>query len=54
VAELHRGVDRAEVLALLAQLGYSTNAMPIEPVPGEVEAQFIDDRSYAFSPISGA
>jgi FkbM family methyltransferase len=54
VVELHRGVDRAEVLALLTQLGYSTKAVPIEPVPGEVEAQFIDDRSYAFSPINGA
>jgi FkbM family methyltransferase len=54
VVELHRGVDRAEVLALLTQLGYSTKAVPIEPVPGEVEAQFIDDRSYAFSPSNGA
>ena len=52
VVELHRGVDRAEVLALLTQLGYSTKAVPIEPMPGEVEAQFIDDRSYAFSPIN--
>jgi FkbM family methyltransferase len=53
VVELHRGVDRAEVLALLAEFGYSPNATPIEPVPGEVEAQFIDDRSYAFSPLNG-
>jgi FkbM family methyltransferase len=53
VVEMHRGVDRTEIITLLAQIGYSTKATPIEPVPGEVEAKFIDDRSYAFSPING-
>lgn len=48
VLELHRGVDRNDVLAVLSDVGYSINATPIEPVPGEVEAQFLDDRSYAF------
>jgi FkbM family methyltransferase len=50
VVELHRGVDRAAVLSLLTDLGYSPGATPIEPVPGETEAQFLDDRSYAFLP----
>jgi hypothetical protein len=50
VVELHAGVDRSEVLALLAELGYSTHATPIEPVAGEETPQFLDNRSYAFSP----
>jgi FkbM family methyltransferase len=50
VIELHRGVDRTEVLSLLERLGYSGAATPIEPVAGEVEARLLDDRSYAFSP----
>jgi FkbM family methyltransferase len=51
VVELHRGVDREEVLSLLAELGYSRKAIPIEPVTGEKEPLFMDDRSYAFSPV---
>lgn len=49
VLELHRGVDRSAVLSLLEGLGYGV-ATPIEPMPGEVEPQFHDDRSYAFQP----
>lgn len=48
VVELHMGVARPEFLALIEQLGYSRDALPIEPVVGETEAQFIDDRSYVF------
>jgi FkbM family methyltransferase len=50
VVELHAGVDRSEVLALLAELGYSTHATPIEPVAGEETSRFLDNRSYAFNP----
>jgi FkbM family methyltransferase len=52
VIELHRGVDRTEVLSLLSECGYSLDAIPIEPVPGEIQPQFVDDRSYAFVPLS--
>ena len=50
VVELHTGVDRKEFLTLIDQLGYSTSAEPIDPVKGEDQAKFIDDRSYAFHP----
>ncbi len=53
VVELHRGVDRSEALSLLAEAGYSRKAEPIEPVEGEVEAAFHDDRSYAFTHHGG-
>jgi FkbM family methyltransferase len=49
VVELHQGVDRGEVLSLLESVGYSRDALPIEPVPGEDLPQFLNDRSYAFS-----
>jgi FkbM family methyltransferase len=48
VVELHHGVSRPEFLQLLAALGYSTQGIPIEPVPGEITPQYIDDHSYAF------
>jgi FkbM family methyltransferase len=48
VIEVHRGVDRLELLALLERIGYSPEAIPIEPVPGETVAQLVDDHSYAF------
>lgn len=50
VVELHAGVSRERVLALLAALGYSPQAVPIEPERGEHTPLFLDDRSYAFSP----
>ena len=48
VVELHAGVNRMQLLSLLADVGYSTEAVPIEPAPGERHASFLDDRSYAF------
>jgi len=50
VVEVHRGVDRKELLGLIETAGYSRQAMPIEPVEGEVAPLYVDDRSYAFEP----
>ena len=50
VVEVHRGVDRSEFLGVIEALGYSRQAVPIEPVSGEFEPQYIDDRSYSFQP----
>ena len=38
-------------LALIEALGYSRHAIPIEPEPRERAPLFLDDRSYAFSPV---
>jgi len=51
VVEVHRGVDRKELLGLIETSGYSRRAMPIEPIEGEVEPRYVDDRSYAFQPL---
>ena len=50
VLELHAGVSREAVLSLLRDLGYSSEAVAIEPVRGERTPQFVDDHSYAFHP----
>jgi len=50
VVELHAGVSREPVLALLQEAGYSSDAVAIEPAPGEQTPQFLDDHSYAFHP----
>jgi FkbM family methyltransferase len=50
VLELHAGVSREAVLSLLRELGYSSEAVAIEPARGERTPQFLDDHSYAFHP----
>ena len=52
VVELHAGVSRERLLALIAACGYSSRATPIEPEPGEQAPLLLDNRSYAFSPVS--
>lgn len=47
--ELHPGVDRSAILALLAGCGYGPGE-PIEPLGDEPPAAYHDDRSYAFRP----
>lgn len=53
VIEIHDGVSRPELLALLAEAGYETDPVSIEPVPGEAGAQLVSDKSYAFLPRNG-
>ena len=51
VVELHAGVSRERLLALLAALGYSSDAVPIEPARGERTPLLLDNQSYAFNPV---
>jgi hypothetical protein len=48
VVEVHHGVDRHELLTLIKDLGYSPKGIPIEPIDHEIDALYIDDKSYAF------
>lgn len=48
IVEVHAGVSRSELVALLNELGYHGKPLPIEPVAGETEAQLIDNRIYHF------
>lgn len=51
VVEVHHGVDRNQLLGLIETAGYSRQATPIEPVEGEVEPQYVNDRSYYFKAV---
>lgn len=51
VLELHAGVSREAVIALLQELGYSSEAVAIEPVRGERTPRLLDDHSYAFHAV---
>jgi FkbM family methyltransferase len=50
VIEIHRGVNRVEFTKLLKESGYTPNGIPIDPLPDENKAQYLDDRSYVFCP----
>ncbi len=52
VVELHRGIDRRHLLDLIESLGYSRTAIPVQPLAGETEPQYLDDRSYYFERLS--
>lgn len=52
VVEVHAGVARPELIALLKRAGYTDDALPIEPLEGETTAQFVNDKSYAFLPAA--
>jgi len=48
VVELHRGVDREKLFRTIELAGYACDAIPIEPVEGEVTPLYMDDHSYFF------
>jgi len=50
VVELHAGVSRDRVLAVMRAAGYSAHATAVDPAHGEDAPLFLDDRSYAFDP----
>lgn len=50
VVELHPGVSRDDIVAVMAGAGYSRTPVAVEPVPGEETPLLLDDRSYAFHP----
>jgi FkbM family methyltransferase len=49
VVEVHPGVSRETLLAVLREAGYERSGHPIEPLDGEVEPRYANDRSYAFT-----
>ena len=49
VVEVHSGVDRKQLLDVLASAGYTDPGVPIEPLPGETAPLYVDDRSYLFA-----
>ena len=50
--EIHKGVSRTELLDLIASIGYKSDGSPVEPLPGETDPIYADDRTYLFAPKS--
>jgi len=50
VVELHAGVDRTSLLALLRSIGYSTSGRTLDGVSRSSNVDFHDDTSYVFDP----
>jgi FkbM family methyltransferase len=48
IVEVHTGVNRMDLLRQIEEAGYQRQAVPVEPVDGEVEPRYVDNRSYAF------
>lgn len=48
IIEFHEGVKKDEILEFLSEIGYSKNAIPIEPMDGEIAPMFNDNKSYFF------
>jgi FkbM family methyltransferase len=51
IIEFHAGVAKPAILDLLRKVGYRLPGHPIDPLPGETEAAYNDDRSYSFEPL---
>jgi FkbM family methyltransferase len=49
VIEVHRGVNRADLLDLMHSLGYSRQGIPVGEFTGEGDALYLDDQSYFFT-----
>jgi FkbM family methyltransferase len=50
LVEVHYGVSRPELLEVITSAGYVGRGIPVEPIPCETEPQYIDDKTYAFTP----
>ncbi len=49
LVEIHSGVSRPKLLDLIASMGYSPHGLAIEPLPGESDPVYADDRTYLFT-----
>jgi len=52
LVELHKGVSRPKLLGVIASLGYLPRGSPVEPLPGESDPVYADDRTYLFTTTS--
>jgi FkbM family methyltransferase len=46
--EVHKGVSRPKLLDLVASIGYLPRGSAVEPLPGETDPVYADDRTYSF------
>ena len=53
IVEVHPSVSRAALLEVLRSVGYTRPGVAVEPVAGETQPAYVDDRSYFFSAGAG-
>jgi FkbM family methyltransferase len=46
--EVHKGVSRPKLLDVIISIGYSPRGVAVDPLPGESEPIYADDRTYLF------
>jgi hypothetical protein len=49
LVEFHKGVSRSDLLNVITAIGYLPHGYTVEPLPGESEPVYADDRSYLFT-----
>lgn len=49
--EVHKGVSRTKLLDLVASIGYDKHGTAVEPLPGETDPVYADDRTYLFTAL---
>jgi len=52
LVEVHKGVSRARLLEVMASIGYEPRGVAVEPLPGESDPLYADDRTYFFRPAT--
>ncbi|MGB7267120.1 MAG: FkbM family methyltransferase [Terracidiphilus sp.] len=54
LVEIHKGVSRPRLLEVIAAVGYVPHGSAVDPLPGESDPLYADDRTYFFAPESTA
>jgi len=49
LVEIHKGVSRSDLLDVITSIGYLPRGYAVEPLPGESEPIYADDRTYLFT-----
>lgn len=49
LVEIHGGVSRPKLLDLISSMGYLTRGFAVEPLPGETDPIYANDRTYLFT-----
>jgi hypothetical protein len=49
LVEVHKGVSRTKLLEVIAFIGYQPRGTAVEPLPGETDPLYVDDRTYLFT-----
>ena len=52
LVEVHTGVSRPRLLEVITSLGYAPRGTAVDPLPGESDPLYADNRTYLFTPYT--